>query len=310
MRTENRFTGIGVVADVASRAATAAATLTFAFVIAAGALSLGVARAAEEAAAPASSSSEAPKPAAGAAAEAAKEGEEKKGEGSDWATWKANPSVANRASLQRGARNFTSYCLGCHSLKYERWTRLAQDLEIPDSELEQYLVPAGDKPADYIKTSMPAADAETWFGKSPPDLSLMARLRGPDYLYRFLKTFYVDPTKQTGANNLQLPGVAMPDILSSLEGLKKAVYHNVETRDADGKARTEEEFDHFEQIAPGSLSSAQYDEFVRDTVNFLNYVGEPAQIQRHATGIWVVLFLLVFTWFSWLMKKEYWKDVH
>ncbi len=299
MRTEYRFTGIGV----------GAAALTFALVVAAGTLSSSVARAADEAAVPATAPAAAgAKP---ATAEGAKEAEgEKKGEGSDWTTWKANPSVANRASLQRGARNFASYCLGCHSLKYERWTRLAQDLEIPESELEQYLVPAGDKPADYIKTSMPAADAETWFGKTPPDLSLMSRLRSPDYLYRFLKTFYVDPTKQTGANNLQLPGVAMPDILSSLEGLKKAVYHNVETRDADGKARTEEEFDHFEQIAPGSLSPAQYDEFVRDTVNFLNYVGEPAQIQRHATGIWVVLFLLVFTWFSWLMKKEYWKDVH
>ncbi len=243
-----------------------------------------------------------------AADEAAAEGE--KAAGSDWNTWAAGTNVANTASLQRGARNFTNYCLGCHSLRFERWSRLGQDLAIPDSELEKYLLPPGDKATNYILTSMPSADAETWFGRVPPDLSLMARERGVNYLYRFLKTFYVDPSKQTGANNLQLPNAAMPHVLSELEGLKKPVYRSVETRSAEGKAQTEQVFDHFEQIAPGRLSAEEYDGFVRDTVNFLDYVGEPAQIQRHATGLWVVLFLLVFTWFAWLMKKEYWKDVH
>jgi ubiquinol-cytochrome c reductase cytochrome c1 subunit len=240
------------------------------------------------------------------AAEEAKGG----GLGSDWATSRANTDVDNKASLQRGARNFANYCLGCHSLKYERWSRLAKDLDIPEDLLEKDIMPPGDKPAQYILTSMPAADAEAWFGKVPPDISLVARSRGRDYLYRFLTTFYVDPTRPTGANNLQLPATAMPAVLSEREGLKRAVYKNVETRGSDGKVTTEQVFDHFDQIAPGQLSTAEYEAFVRDTVNFLDYVGEPSQSARRSLGIWVVLFLLVFTWLAWLMKKEFWKDVH
>jgi ubiquinol-cytochrome c reductase cytochrome c1 subunit len=228
----------------------------------------------------------------------------------DWKSWRVEVDILNKASLQRGARNFMSYCIGCHSLKYERYARLGVDLEIPPDQLEKYLVQPGDKPAQYILTTMPAAEAEAWFGKTPPDLSLMARARGTDYLYRFLKTFYFDPTRQSGANNLQLPATAMPDVLSSLEGLKKAVYRNVQRVDENGKTVTDPVFDHFEQIAPGSLTAEEYDGFVQDTVNFLNYVGEPAQAKRHSLGIWVVLFLLVFTWLAWLMKREYWKDVH
>lgn len=230
--------------------------------------------------------------------------------GADWKSWHFTPDVADTASVQRGARNFVNYCLGCHSLKYERWQRLGQDLAIPEPVLEKDLIPAGDKPTQYILTSMPAADAETWFGKTPPDLSLMARARGPDYLYRFLKTFYIDPTRQTGANNLQLANTAMPHVLSELEGVKRAVYKNVEKKGEDGKLSTEQVFDHFETVAPGRLSAEEYDGFVRDTVSFLAYVGEPTQLARHAVGIWVVLFLLVFTWLAWLMKREYWKDVH
>src|SRR6202023_3215287 len=128
----------------------------------------------------------------------------------NWKAWHAEIDIANKGALQRGARNFANYCLGCHSLKYMRYSRLGQDLEIPPDLLDKYLVPPGDTPANYILTTMPAADAEVWFGKTPPDLSLMARARGPDYIYRFLKTFYLDPTRQTGANNLQLPATAMP----------------------------------------------------------------------------------------------------
>jgi ubiquinol-cytochrome c reductase cytochrome c1 subunit len=236
--------------------------------------------------------------------------EEKAGLGADWKSSKANTDVEDKASLQRGARNFANYCLGCHSLKYERWSRMAQDLDIPEDLFDKDILPPGDKPAQYVLTSMPAADSETWFGKTPPDLSLVARSRGKDYLYRLWTTYYVDPTRPTGANNLQLPSIAMPDVLSELEGLKRPVYKNVETKGADGKVTTEQEFDHFEMIAPGRLSTAEYEAFVRDTVNFLDYVGEPTQAARRSLGIWVVLFLLVFTWLAWLMKKEYWKDVH
>jgi len=253
----------------------------------------------------AASAQEAPAPAGAAAGE-----EPKAALGSDWKSWRAENDVKNTASLQRGARNFMNFCAGCHSLRFERYSRLGEDLEISPELLDKYLVPPGEKSNSYIVTSMPAADSEVWFGKTPPDLSLIARARGPDYLYQFFKTFYVDPTRPTGANNLRLPATAMPHVLSELEGLKKAVYKNVERPGEGGKAITEPVFDHFEQIAPGRLSAAEYDAFVRDTVNFLDYVGDPSQVQRRALGIWVVLFLMVFTWLAWLLKREYWKDVH
>lgn len=245
---------------------------------------------------------------------AAEEGEGKFG--ADWEHWRADTRVADRASLQRGARNFAGYCLGCHSLKYERWSRLGADLGVPEQLLLQDLVSPGHKATDMILTGMPAADAETWFGKVPPDLSLMVRARGADYIYQFLTTFYVDPTRQTGANNLRLPTTAMPDVLSEVEGLKKAVYRTEtvmlggKPEIVDGKPKTEQVFDHFEVIAPGRMSLAEYDGFVRDTVNFLDYVSDPSQTQRHQLGVWVVLFLLLFTWLAWLVKREYWKDVH
>jgi ubiquinol-cytochrome c reductase cytochrome c1 subunit len=236
--------------------------------------------------------------------------EEGAGAGADWMSWRAADDVTNLASLQRGARNFMGYCVGCHSLKYERYSRLGQDIGLTPEELQQFVIAPGDKPADYILTTMPAADAATWFGKTPPDLSLMARARGADYLYQFLKTFYVDSTKPTGANNLRLAATAMPAVLSELEGLKSAVFKDKQETGSDGKVMTEHVFDHFEPLAPGRLSAAQYDAFVHDTVNFLDYVGEPTQADRRALGIWVVLFLLVFTWLAWLLKQQYWKDVH
>jgi ubiquinol-cytochrome c reductase cytochrome c1 subunit len=246
----------------------------------------------------------------------ARAAEEKAGEhesgvlGDSWKNWHAKNEVSNVTSLQRGARNFVSYCGGCHSLKYLRWSRLAQDLEIPDDQLERLLLPPGDKPADYITASMPAADAEAWFGKAPPDLSLMVRARGRDYIYQLLKTYYADPSKPTGVNNLRLPGTAMPHVLSELEGVKKAVYKTEEVKGEDGKPHTEQVLEKFEMLLPGRLSEAEYDAFVRDTVNFLDYASEPVQVKRRALGVWVVLFLIAFTWMAWLLKKEYWKDVH
>ena len=230
--------------------------------------------------------------------------------GADWESWRADTNVSDLASVQRGARNFTSFCLGCHSLKYERWSRLGADLKIPDPLLTQDLVPPGAKPTDYILTHMPAADAAAWFGKVPPDLSLMVRARGTNYIYQFLTTFYVDPARQTGANNLRLPATSMPHVLSELEGLKTAVFRTVDRPGPGGTVLHEQVFDHFEPIAPGRMSEAEFEGFVRDTVNFLDYVSEPTQLERRQLGVWVVLFLLVFTWLAWLVKREYWKDVH
>ena len=244
-------------------------------------------------------------PALGSAAEG-----ESSGFGADWESWRADTSVTDLASLQRGARDFMAYCNGCHSLKYMRYSRLGQDLEIAPDLLQKYLGPTNAKAADYIHAPMPAADATAWFGKPPPDLSLMARARGTDYLYQFLTTFYQDPSRPTGTNTLRLNATAMPDVLSELEGVKGAVFKNVQIAGADGAQVTEKVFDHFEPLAPGRMTREQYEGFVRDIVNFLDYVSEPAQAHRRSLGVWVVLFLLVFTWLAWLLKNEYWKDVH
>ena len=228
---------------------------------------------------------------------------------SGWAR-AADNQIGNLSSLQRGARNFTNYCTGCHSLKYERYSRLCDDLKIAEQQCQALLVRPGDKATDYIKTSMPEKDAIEWFGKVPPDLSLVARSRGPDWIFNFLTTFYADPSsRQTGVNNLQLPGTAMPHVLASVQGVQNAVWRNVETKGDDGKPVITREFEKFEPGVPGSVTAEQYDEFVRDTVNFLQYVGDPSQLQREGMGIWVVLFLLMFTGIAYLLKKEYWKDV-
>jgi ubiquinol-cytochrome c reductase cytochrome c1 subunit len=208
-------------------------------------------------------------------------------------------------SLQRGARNFMNYCSGCHSLKYLRYNRLAADLKIPDSELAKNLIFTSAKPFEEITTAMPA-DSTDWFGKQPPDLTLMARERGVDYIYSYLKSFYVDKTRPFGVNNLYLSGTAMPHVLSSLQGLQKPVYKN--EQDPHGSAKMV--LVGVETMTPGAMKPEEYDQFVRDIANFLDYAAEPIKATRQSMGIFVVLFLLVFFVFARLLKKEYWKDVH
>ena len=243
-----------------------------------------------------------------AGAAAASEGADAHAAGVNWHDWRAGNEVENTASLQRGASNFVSYCLGCHSLKYMRWSRLARDLEIPDELLQGTLLPAGAKNTDYIRSTFPAADAETWFGRAPPDLSLTARSRGTDWTYQFLKGFIADPSKATGTNNLVLDGASMPAVLSGLEGVKAAVFAT-HGESAGGHAGGPA-IERFEYLAQGSLTPEQFDGFVRDTVNFLDYVGDPSQVRRRNIGLWVVLFLLTFTSLALWLKNEYWKDVH
>jgi ubiquinol-cytochrome c reductase cytochrome c1 subunit len=226
-----------------------------------------------------------------------------------WEQWQAENEVSNVASLQRGFRNFMNYCAGCHSMKYVRYSRVATDLKIPPAMLKADLLPDGAALADYIHASVQPQDGVAWFGKEPPDLSLIARSRGVNRIYRFLKTFYLDPTRPTRTNNLVLDAAAMPAVLSDLEGVKAAVFRNINVI-VEGKTTTTKVFDHFVTVVPGRMSGPEFDAFVRDTVNFLDYAGEPAQVDRRSIGVWVVLFLLVFTWLAWLLKKEYWKDVH
>jgi ubiquinol-cytochrome c reductase cytochrome c1 subunit len=232
-----------------------------------------------------------------------------------WAR-EAGNEIANVASLQRGARNFTNYCAGCHSVKYMRYARICQDLHIAEEQCASFLLPPGRKPTDYLKASMPAADAQEWFGKPPPDLSLVARSRGADWVFNFLTTFYADPaSRQTGVNNLQLPATAMPHVLASLQGVQ-VLHVTAEHQPEAGAEAAEGAARHGGAAAPvfdlgiaGSLTPQQYDEFVRDTVNFLDYVSDPTQVERQGMGLWVVLFLLMFTGVAYMLKKEYWKDV-
>ncbi len=226
-------------------------------------------------------------------------------EGGGIAIQASGADINNTDSLQRGARNFMNYCSGCHSLKYLRYNRMAADLKIPESELAGNLMFTTDKAFDTVNSSMPP-DAESWFGKQPPDLSLMARARGVDYIYSFLKGFYVDKTRPWGVNNLYLPSTAMPDVLAERQGLQKPVFKN--EPDEHGSARMV--LVGTEAMTPGAMKPEEYDQFARDTANFLDYAGEPIKAKRQSLGVFVVLFLLVFFVFARLLKKEYWKDVH
>jgi ubiquinol-cytochrome c reductase cytochrome c1 subunit len=213
--------------------------------------------------------------------------------------------IKNTESLQRGARNFMNHCSGCHSLKYLRYNRLAADLKIPEAELAGNLMFTSDKVFDTINSAMPK-DSESWFGKEPPDLSLIARARGVDYLYSYMKGFYADKTRPWGVNNLYLPSAAMPHVLQELQGSQKPVFKNVP--DDHGSARMV--LVGVAAMTPGALKPEEYDQFVRDIVNFLDYAGEPIKEKRQSMGVFVTLFLLVFFVFAYLLKKEYWKDVH
>jgi ubiquinol-cytochrome c reductase cytochrome c1 subunit len=213
--------------------------------------------------------------------------------------------IKDTESLQRGARNFMNYCSGCHSLKYLRYNRLAADLKIPESELAGTLMFTSDKVFDTINSAMPA-DSESWFGKQPPDLSLISRAKGVDYPYSFLKGFYADKTRPFGVNNLYLTSAAMPHVLERLQGSQKPVFKN--EPDDHGSARMV--LVGVESMTPGALKPEEYDQFVRDIANFLDYAGEPVKEKRESLGVFVTLFLLVFFLFAYLLKKEYWKDVH
>jgi ubiquinol-cytochrome c reductase cytochrome c1 subunit len=218
----------------------------------------------------------------------------------------ARNDITNVASLQRGARNFVNYCMGCHSARYVRYGRLGQDLGLSEQQVIDNLMFTGERIHDTMKISMRPEDAARWFGTTPPDLSLIARSRGPDYIYSFLKSFYLDPSRPTGVNNRVMPQTAMPDVLWELQGLQEAVYEG--ESDAEHNA-VHKRFKEFRSVRPGTLQPKEYDDFVRDTVNFLVYIGEPMQLERRSIGLRVLTFLLVFFLFAYFLKKEYWKDV-
>ena len=217
----------------------------------------------------------------------------------------AKVELGDRASLQRGAKLFVNYCAGCHSARLMRFSRMGQDLALTEQQVRANLMLATDKPGDPILATLGAADANAWFGVAPPDLSLSARGRGEDWLYTYLMTFYQDESRPFGANNLVFPDVAMPHALVDLQG----VQIRKEAGGEDGHA-AEGSGNLLELVEPGSMNVAEYRRAVRDLVNFLVYVGEPAKLDRYVLGGWVLLFLLGFFVISRLLYKEYWKDVH
>ena len=212
----------------------------------------------------------------------------------------AGINLKDQASLQRGARLFFNYCVGCHSLKFQRYSRIADDLGLSEQEVMQNLNFTGGKFGDTVISHMPEESASKWFGKAPPDLSLEVRARSADWVYGYLNSFYLDPSRPVGWNNTVFPNASMPFPLWELQGVQTAVM----------KHGSSDEIEKLELSTPGKLTPAQYQQATRDLTNFLAYVSEPAALQRHAYGFWVVLFLVVFTLLAYLLKKEYWKDIH
>ena len=218
----------------------------------------------------------------------------------------ANVDLRDQASLQRGAKFFASYCMGCHGLKYARYERVGKDIGLTPDEVKSDLMVTGGKIGDLMKTAMTAADGEKYFGTVVPDLTLVARLRGEDWVYSYLRSFYLDEKRPLGFNNIIFPDVGMPHVLADLQGAQKAVFK--EEKDKDGNPH--KVFEKFEQASPGKLSPGDYDSAVRDLTAYLAYMGEPMKLERQSLGIKVMLFLVLFLVLAYFLKKEYWKDVH
>ena len=207
---------------------------------------------------------------------------------------KVEVDITDQASLQRGAKTFVNYCLSCHQAAYMRYNRMAKDLGLTDDQVKDNLMFASDKVGDTMTVAMRPEDAKKWFGVTPPDLSVIARSRGTDWLYTYLRTFYLDSSRPVGTNNLAFKDVGMPHVLWEQQGYQ--------TKDEKTG----------ELISPENapLSTHEYNQLVYDLVNFLEYIGEPSKPQRMALAKWVLLYLVLFLLIAYPLKKAFWKDVH
>lgn len=215
----------------------------------------------------------------------------------------AGNDLLDRASLQRGAQLYMSYCSGCHSLKYLRYSRMSEDLGLTEEEVMRNLNFSGGKIGDQVHVSLKEDDGKKWFGKMPPDLSLISRVRGSDWVYTYLKSFYLDESRPLGWNNKLFPNASMPNPLWQMQGLQHAEFGKA---DAAGERPVEA----LKVTQPGDVPPQQYDRAVRDITNFLEYAGEPAALKRQGIGVWVILFLALLALLAYLLKQEYWRDVH
>jgi len=223
---------------------------------------------------------------------------------------KAPVQTNDLASLQNGAKLFVNYCLNCHSAAFMRYNRL-KDIGLSDQQIKDNLLFATDKVGETMKAAIDPKQAKEWFGANPPDLTVIARAKashsgtGADYLYTYLRTYYRDETKATGWNNLVFPSVGMPHVLWELQGERKPIFEEREEHGHKVQVFTGK----WEQVKPGTMTPQQYDRAVGDLVNYMQWMGEPAQNTRIRVGVWVLLFLLVFTLFAWRLNAAFWKDV-
>ena len=231
------------------------------------------------------------------------------------APWEKFPTakLTDVAALQNGAKLFVNYCLNCHSASFMRYNRL-RDLGLTEDQIKKNLMFASEKVGDTMKVSLDPKQAKEWFGAQPPDLTLVARSRadigkgsGADYLYTYLRSYYRDDTKATGWNNLVFPSVGMPHVLWELQGQRTAKY--VEEPDAHEPGKTVHRFVGFEQLTPGTLTPLEYDDAVADLVGFMTWMAEPAQKDRVRLGVWVLIFLGVFTVITWRLNAAFWRDI-
>lgn len=218
----------------------------------------------------------------------------------------ANIHLEDHQSIKRGAKLFVHYCLNCHSAELMRYSRIGQDLGMTEDEVSSQLITTGAKVGGVMAVAIEKQDATRWFGKAPPDLSVISRARGVDWLYTYLRSFYRDESRPWGVNNTVFKDVGMPHVLWELQGLQVPEFEDVV--DAQGTKR--QIITGFKLVQKGKLNAQEYDEAVRDIVTFLAYLGEPSKLQRLALGKWVLLFLAGFLVLMYLLKKEYWKDIH
>ncbi|UZJ61395.1 cytochrome c1 [Pseudomonas sp. KU26590] len=226
--------------------------------------------------------------------------------------------VSDKAALQDGARTFVDYCMGCHSAKFQRYERVADDLGISHELMLEKLAPAGAKIGDHMTIGMQPADAKTWFGAAPPDLTLVARVRGTDWLYGYLRSFYEDPARPWGVNNKVSPNVGMPNVLEGLQGRQRLGCQQIQ-RVEDGKKQfdpltgspvTHQTCDRL-IVMPntGTLTEEQFNQKVKSLVTFLAYSANPDKLQHQRIGAYVLLYLAVLFILAYLLKREFWKDI-
>jgi ubiquinol-cytochrome c reductase cytochrome c1 subunit len=222
---------------------------------------------------------------------------------------KAPNKTNDLVALQNGAKLFVNYCLNCHSAAYMRYNRL-QDIGLSAGQIKDNLLFATDKVGDQMKSAINPKEAKDWFGGVPPDLTLVARSRsnehgsGADYLYTYLRTYYRDEAKVTGWNNLAFPNVGMPHVLWELQGSRKPMFEVTKEHGHEVKL-----LKGWEQVTPGLMTPLQYDQAIGDLVNYMQWMSEPVQNSRVRVGVWVVMFLGIFSIFAWRLNAAYWKDI-